>query len=439
MDRIADRLFVSDFETGAAPPRPGFAVLNASRGVHATPVGAADYRHLPLLYIDDPGWWSTLDAGATWIEFWRDDRGLDVLVHCRAGLDRSVAYVVAYLVRQGMEVDEALATVRAARAVDVRVPDPDLVRGLRAWAVARARAALPAPGKAVPGVMVVGTTASIGKSFLTTALARHLSDTGLRVGVFKTLVTAERPAPHDAVNGEPPEGVVVAALAARRPPHPSMSPVVLHPAQSHVDADNFAYGHRFTLLVDGAVFGEDLTWADLVAHRATLEDVLVRRYREIALDSDIVVVEGAGALVEPHNPLSALFNLRFAERVDARTLVVGDVYRGGGAAAVAGSLAMVSPAHRATVLGTVLNRAGYGSESEYARDCGVALSHVTGTRFLGAVSLLDGVGRIALHEDPAGKAVTWDSVLPLLPAHVLDQLSLDLRSELSPSELSTAQ
>jgi len=56
--------------------------------------------------------------------------GGPVLVHCAAGINRSGLLAAASLIREGHDVEDAIATVRAARAGALN--NPEFVEALRA-------------------------------------------------------------------------------------------------------------------------------------------------------------------------------------------------------------------------------------------------------------------------------------------------------------------
>lgn len=92
----------------------------------APPAGMA-YDHLPLLDIAIPAP-AALDEIARRIEERRDRGG--VFVHCALGMSRSVMAVAAWMIRQGMSADEALAVIDRARPERVRRPYIRIALGL---------------------------------------------------------------------------------------------------------------------------------------------------------------------------------------------------------------------------------------------------------------------------------------------------------------------
>lgn len=82
---------------------------------------------------NDAKLWMYLDAGADWIHSsLTNDSSANVLVHCNWGKSRSVAIVLAYLMKiNGMSLDEALAYIRSKRCI--AQPNEGFMRQLKAY------------------------------------------------------------------------------------------------------------------------------------------------------------------------------------------------------------------------------------------------------------------------------------------------------------------
>ncbi|NQU74955.1 MAG: dethiobiotin synthase [Planctomycetes bacterium] len=125
---------------------------------------------------------------------------------------------------------------------------------------------------AVRGVFVTGTDTEVGKTLLAGAIARHLRQAGKRVGVFKPAATGCQMGPDGELVSE--DARFLADCAGR--PHPL---TVVAPQR----------------------FAEPLA-PNVAAERAGRQvdlDAIFRAYRQIAADSDFVVVEGVGGLLCP--------------------------------------------------------------------------------------------------------------------------------------------
>lgn len=190
-------------------------------------------------------------------------------------------------------------------------------------------------------LMVLGCTSSAGKSLLTTVLCRWASDLGVDVAPFK----AQNMANNARVTPRGEIGVAqwLQARAARVAPDVTHNPVLLKP-----EADT-----RSQVVVDGHV-DPVLTatpWRDraplLWERIAASADHLLERH-------ELVIAEGAGSPAEINLPDTV--NSRVARHLDAATLLVADIDRGGSFAHLYGTWALIDDDARARLLGFVLNR-----------------------------------------------------------------------------------
>jgi adenosylcobyric acid synthase len=193
--------------------------------------------------------------------------------------------------------------------------------------------------------MVLGTASHVGKSVLTAALCRILSDDGLRVAPFKAQnMSLESAATPDGL--EMGRAQAMQAEAARIAPSVDMNPILLKPTG---DAAS-----QVVLL--GRSRGVQRA-ADYHTRR-TLEyfPIVVDAYRRLAERYDAIVLEGAGSPAEINLKATDIVNMRMADAADARCLLVGDIDRGGVFASVLGTLELLDAAERARVKAFAINK-----------------------------------------------------------------------------------
>lgn len=194
-------------------------------------------------------------------------------------------------------------------------------------------------------IMVVGTTSHAGKSLLVTAICRILSRRGWRVAPFKAQNMALN-AYVTAGGGEMGHAQAVQAWAAGIMPSVDMNPILLKP-QSDSTSQVIMKG-RVVGKVGAAEYYEqyfDVGWQ-------AVEESLQRLSEEF----DLLVCEGAGSPAEINLKHRDLANMRVATHLNAPTLLVVDIDRGGAFAHVVGTLELLDPEERALIKGIVINK-----------------------------------------------------------------------------------
>jgi adenosylcobyric acid synthase len=193
--------------------------------------------------------------------------------------------------------------------------------------------------------MILGTASHVGKSILTAALGRILSDEGYRVAPFKaqnmSLNSAATPDGREIGRAQ-----ALQAEACRVPARAEMNPVLIKPS-----SDCAAQ-----VVVMGRVWGQ-VTAADY--HQRRVEElfpVVVDAWRTLAAEHDVVLLEGAGSPAEINLKAHDIVNLRMAKAAGAACLLVGDIDRGGVFASLLGTVELLEPAERAMLRGFVINK-----------------------------------------------------------------------------------
>jgi len=201
----------------------------------------------------------------------------------------------------------------------------------------------PPEGKAL-ALAVLGTGSDVGKSIVTTALCRALSNRGVRIAPFKAQNMSNN-------SGVTPEGLemgraqIVQAEAARIAPHVDMNPILLKPT-SEVGAQIVQLGRALT---NSTAREYHKRKEALFATAAGALDRLRGAY-------DLVVLEGAGSCAEVNLMPQDIVNFRMAEYAGAQVLLVGDIHRGGIFAQIVGTLECLSGPQRDRIAGFIINR-----------------------------------------------------------------------------------
>jgi adenosylcobyric acid synthase len=194
-------------------------------------------------------------------------------------------------------------------------------------------------------IMVVGTTSHAGKSLLTTAICRILSRRGWRVAPFK----GQNMALNSYVTptgGEIGYAQAVQAWAAGVVPWVEMNPILLKP-QGDMTSQLIMKGKPIARVNASEYYDQyfDLGW------RAIEESL-----QHLQTEFDLIVCEGAGSPAEINLKHRDLTNMRVAKHLNAATILVVDIERGGAFAHVVGTLELLDPDERALIKGIVINK-----------------------------------------------------------------------------------
>jgi adenosylcobyric acid synthase len=194
-------------------------------------------------------------------------------------------------------------------------------------------------------IMVVGTTSHAGKSFLTTALCRILSRQGWHVTPFKGQNMALN-AYVTPTGGEIGYAQAVQAWAAGTSPRVEMNPILLKP-QGNMTSQVIMMGKSVGKTTASDYYENyfDRGWEAITGSLAKL-----------SAEFDLVVCEGAGSPAEINLKHRDLTNMRVAKHLDASTILVVDIDRGGAFAHVVGTLELLEPDERALIKGIVINK-----------------------------------------------------------------------------------
>lgn len=193
-------------------------------------------------------------------------------------------------------------------------------------------------------IAVLGTGSDVGKSIVSAAICRWLSDRKEKVAPFKAQNMSNN-------SGITPEGLemgraqIVQAEAARIVPHVDMNPILLKPTgekQSQVVVHGKAQGNQTAM---GYHRNKTFYWEKA----CQAFDRLARRYERI-------VLEGAGSCAEVNLMPNDIVNFAMAEYANAHVILTADIHRGGVFAQIVGTLACLPDAYRDRIRGFIINR-----------------------------------------------------------------------------------
>ncbi len=244
--------------------------------------------------------------------------------------------------------------------------------------------------KRTAALMIQGTGSDVGKSMIVAGLARAFTRRGLRVRPFKPQNMSNNAAVTED-GGEIGRAQALQARACGIAPHSDMNPVLLKP-QSDTGAQ---------IVVQGRVYG----WANAAEYRGlkgTLLPAVLESFGRLAVDADLVLVEGAGSPAEINLRDGDIANMGFALAAEVPVVLVGDIERGGVIASLVGTYLLLEPAERAALKGFIVNK--FRGDARLFDDGIRAIVERTGMECLGVAPYFDAASTL-----PAEDSASLDS------------------------------
>ncbi|MGN6694409.1 MAG: cobyric acid synthase [Aquihabitans sp.] len=256
---------------------------------------------------------------------------------------------------------------------------------------------------------VSGCTSDAGKSTVVAGICRLLARNGVAVAPFK----AQNMALNSYVTRTGDEigrAQGAQALAAGIEPTVAMNPILLKPT-----------GERTSqVVVNGQPIGV-MTAAEYHEHKPELRRMVLESLASLRERFDVVLCEGAGSPTEINLLDHDIVNLSIARDSGMRSIVVGDIDRGGVFAHLYGTVALLPEDLRATVGGFVINR--FRGDPALLGDGMDQLEAACGVPTLGVLPMLSGLWLDG--EDSVALGVPIPSAGPAL-ADSLDVVAIRL-------------
>ena len=226
--------------------------------------------------------------------------------------------------------------------------------------------------------MVLGTSSGAGKSLMNAALCRALHRRGEQPLPFKGQNMSNN-AWVDLDGGEMAYSQAMQAWAAKLDPCCAMNPVLLKPRGD--STSEVIHLGKSVGTARAEHYYRDWFQPGWRAIRRGLER-LTQHWPDGRL-----VLEGAGSPVEVNLQRRDLTNLRLAQFLRARCLLVADIERGGVFAQVVGTLALLRPIERSLIRGILINR--FRGRRELFDDGRAWLERETGIPVVGVMPWLN--------------------------------------------------
>ncbi len=244
-------------------------------------------------------------------------------------------------------------------------------------------------GNAASGVMIVGTSSNSGKSTITTALCRILSDAGIKVAPFKAQNMSLESYVTD--NGEEiARAQAVQALAARCRPTVQMNPILLKPMGDEL-CQVLLYGKPLGIM----------HYREYQARHKEMLDHVVKAFNELHEDYDFIICEGAGSPAEINLLEHDIVNLPLAATLGIPAILVADIERGGAFASIYGTLAILPDALSGLIRSVIINK--MRGSTDILEPAISWITHSTGIPCIGIIPYVDSIdmdGEDSLNRSP---------------------------------------
>lgn len=194
-------------------------------------------------------------------------------------------------------------------------------------------------------IMVIGTGSDVGKSIITTALARYFNKNSFSVAPFKaqnmalnSYVTIDGKEIGRAQGLQAEACEVVATV--------DMNPILLKPSKKNAS--------------QVIVLGKPMKEMDFREYSESkhkyLREIVQASLLKLRKEYEIIVIEGAGSPVEMNLKDRDIVNMQVAEWADADVILVADIDRGGVFAQIVGTISLLTDEERKRVKGIIINK-----------------------------------------------------------------------------------
>lgn len=193
-------------------------------------------------------------------------------------------------------------------------------------------------------IMVQGTMSNAGKSLIAAGLCRVFKQDGYKAAPFKSQNMALNSyITRDGL--EMGRAQVMQAEASGIEPDVCMNPILLKPTNDT--------GSQ--VIVNGEVLG-NMCAREYFAYKKKLIPNIVKAFKKLEENADIIVVEGAGSPAEINLKEDDIVNMGLAKILGAPVILAGDIDRGGVFAQLIGTVMLLEKDERELVKGLVINK-----------------------------------------------------------------------------------
>ena len=219
--------------------------------------------------------------------------------------------------------------------------------------------------------MVQGTASHVGKSVLVTALCKILSEDGYKVAPYKS----QNMSLNSWVTSDDEEIGIAQAMQAKAAgiePTSDMNPILLKPKGDGISQ----------VVVLGKPL-EDRMAGDYYDSNNDLFEIAKNALDRLSEDYDIIVMEGAGSPAEINLYDKDIANMRIANHVRAKVILVADIERGGVFASLYGTIELIPKRERDLIKGIIINK--FRGDLEILKPGLVQIEELTGVPVIGVL------------------------------------------------------
>ncbi len=198
--------------------------------------------------------------------------------------------------------------------------------------------------KTTPALMIQGCSSNAGKSIIAAAICRVLMQDGFKVAPFKSQNMSLNS--YVTKSGfEMSRAQVVQAQACRIDPDIRMNPILLKP--------NSNTGTQ--VIINGKPIG-NMSVAEYIKYKPTAFNLAKKAYDSLALENQVMILEGAGSPGEVNLKSHDIVNMQMAKYAKSPVILVGDIDRGGVFASFVGTMEVCDQWERDLIAGFLVNR-----------------------------------------------------------------------------------
>jgi adenosylcobyric acid synthase len=218
--------------------------------------------------------------------------------------------------------------------------------------------------------MIQGTMSNVGKSTLTLALCRYFTNKGLNVYPFKSQNISGKFI--ETENGKLAGAQYLQAIACKRPPEPTMNPLLIVPKEGKLQA--YFLGEFI-----GTIYSRKYMYEE----KSELFKKIIEILKELDNKHDLIIIEGAGACAEPNLKDKEIVNMRIAKAVKSPVLLISDISLGGAFAQIAGTMELLDGEEKKLIKGFIFNK--FKGDTSLLEDYPQRLAQRYGIHYLGTI------------------------------------------------------